>query len=58
MKADELRKKDHKQLQDELLGLLRQKFTINVHRGPGNKKAIKRDIARVKTVITEKQQDK
>lgn len=58
MKASKLREMNDNELQNELVGLLQQKFDINIRNAAGNKKAIRRTIARIKTVITEKQQDK
>lgn len=58
MNANSLREKNIQQLQEELVNLLKQKFSINLNRETGNKKAIRRDIARIKTVISERQQEK
>jgi large subunit ribosomal protein L29 len=58
MNANSLREKNTQQLQEELVNLLKQKFSINLNRETGNKKAIRRDIARIKTVISERQQEK
>ncbi len=58
MKAKSLREKNTQQLHEELAGLLKQKFNINLNRETGNKKIISRDIARIKTVISERHQEK
>lgn len=58
MKASKLREMNGKQLQEELVNLLQQKFDINLRSAAGNKKAIRRDVARIKTVMTEKAQEK
>ncbi len=58
MNAKTLREKNTQQLQEELAILMKRKFDINLNREAGNKKEIRRDIARIKTVISEKQQDK
>ena len=60
MKASELRKKSKGELQDELQGLLREQFNLRMQRASGqlNKghllRNVRRNIARVKTVINEK----
>jgi large subunit ribosomal protein L29 len=59
MKASELRKKSEAELKDELLGLLREQFNLRMQKGtgqlgsPARFKAVRKDIARVKTVLTE-----
>lgn len=58
MNAKSLRQKDTQQLHDELAVLLKRKFSINLNRETGNIKATRRDIARIKTVISERQQEK
>jgi ribosomal protein L29 len=58
MNAKLLREKNTEQLQEELANLLKLTFGINLNRETGNKKAIRRDIARIKTVISERQQEK
>ena len=58
MNAKLLREKNTEQLQEELANLLKLTFCINLNRETGNKKAIRRDIARIKTVISERQQEK
>ncbi|OOE56536.1 50S ribosomal protein L29 [Salinivibrio sp. ML323] len=60
MKAQELREKTAEQLNEELLGLLREQFNLRMQAATGQLqqthtlKAVRRDIARVKTVLTEK----
>ena len=59
MKAGELRKKKVAELQDELQGLLREQFNLRMQKGsgqlnnPARFKAVRKDIARVKTVMNE-----
>lgn len=59
MKASELREKDQKGLQEELEGLLREQFNLRMQKGTGQLgrpdriKSIRRDIARIKTVMNE-----
>ena len=60
MKAKELRLKDDKQLKDELIGLMRERFNLRMQRGVGQLAKtdqlgkIKRDIARIKTILNER----
>ncbi|KKA44792.1 MULTISPECIES: 50S ribosomal protein L29 [Salinivibrio] len=60
MKAQELREKTAEQLNEELMGLLREQFNLRMQAATGQLqqthtlKAVRRDIARVKTVLTEK----
>ena len=60
MNAAELRKKSVKDLDEELMELLRKQFNLRMQRGsgqltkPSEMKNARRDIARVKTVIREK----
>jgi large subunit ribosomal protein L29 len=60
MKANELRDKDDKALQDELLALTRERFNLRMQKGTGQLASshrlrdVSRDIARVKTVISER----
>jgi large subunit ribosomal protein L29 len=60
MKANELKEKSVDQLNDELLGLLREQFNLRMQKGTGQLsqphrvKAVRRDIARVKTILNEK----
>ena len=60
MKVQELREKDIKELNDELSELLTQQFKLRMQRSSGQMsqfhqfKSVRRDIARVQTVLTEK----
>lgn len=60
MKASELKEKSVEQLNEELLGLLREQFNLRMQAATGQLnqthmlKQVRRDIARVKTVITQK----
>lgn len=60
MKAAELREKTTEDLNKELLDLLREQFNLRMQRGsgqlsrPSDMKRVRRDIARIKTVLTEK----
>ncbi len=60
MKAQELREKNVEQLNAELLGLLREQFNLRMQTATGQLqqthtlKIVRRDIARVKTVLNEK----
>ena len=65
MKAAELRAKSEQELRDELLALRREQFNLRMQRGinpdavRSNKIAeVRKDIARVKTVINETQRAK
>jgi large subunit ribosomal protein L29 len=59
MKANELRKKSEIELSSELQGLLRDQFNLRMQKGtgqlssPARFKAVRKDIARVKTILTE-----
>ena len=59
MKASELKKKSGTELQDELQGLLREQFNLRMQKGsgqlnnPARFKSVRKDIARVKTVMNE-----
>lgn len=61
MKVAELRNKSDKELNEELLGLLREQFNLRMHKGSGQLsqnhrlKEVRHNIARVKTVLREKQ---
>lgn len=61
MKASELRKKSGNDLREELHGLLREQFNLRMQRGSGQLTQthqlgrVRRDIARVKTVLNEKE---
>ena len=61
MKAKELRTKSTETLQEQLEGLLREQFNLRMQRGVGQltrpslMRAVRREIARIKTVMTELQ---
>lgn len=60
MKAAEFRNKSENELRDELHGLLQEQFSLRMQQGSGQLakphqlKRVRRDIARVKTVLNEK----
>ena len=60
MKASELREKSVEELNAELLGLLREQFNLRMQHATGQLaqthqlKKVRRNIARVKTIITSK----
>ena len=60
MKASDLRTKSVDELDRELLGLRREQFNLRMQRGAGQLAnpmrfaAVRKDIARIKTVLTEK----
>ena len=60
MKATEIREKSAEDLNKQLLELLREQFNLRMQNSTGQLgqphllKAVRRDIARVKTVLTEK----
>ena len=62
MNAQELRSKSVSELKIELHSLLREKFNLNMQRGtgqlarPDQMKKVRRDIARINTVLGEKVQ--
>ena len=57
MKANELREKSAQQLNEQLLGLLRDQFNLRMQKATGQLgqshllRQVKRDSARVKTVL-------
>jgi large subunit ribosomal protein L29 len=59
MKASELRGKDRDQLKQALFDLLREQFNLRMQRGSGQltrplrMRAVRREIARIKTVMHE-----
>ena len=59
MRADDLRGKSTEELAEELLGLRREQFNLRMQRGTGELAQhteygrVKKDIARVKTVMSE-----
>lgn len=63
MKADALNEKSVAELQQELLALLQEQFNLRMQRGLGDVakphlfKRVRRDIARVKTILTQKERD-
>ena len=60
MKASELREKTESELREALLGLLREQFNLRMQKGTGQLarphqfSRIRKDIARIKTVLREK----
>ena len=60
MKANELRSKSKAELKTELLALLKEQFNLRMQRGVGQEpkphlfKRVRRDIARIKTILNEK----
>jgi large subunit ribosomal protein L29 len=62
MKAAELRNKSEQELQQELLELRKEQFSLRVQSATGQAsgghqfRKIRQDIARIKTVLNEKQQ--
>lgn len=60
MKASELKAKSVEELKAELLGLLREQFNLRMQAATGQLaqthllKTVRRDIARVKTILAEK----
>ncbi|RUO23051.1 50S ribosomal protein L29 [Aliidiomarina minuta] len=60
MKASELKDKSVEQLNEELLGLLREQFNLRMQAATGQLnqthmlKQVRRDIARVKTLLNDK----
>jgi large subunit ribosomal protein L29 len=60
MKASELREKSVEELNADLLSLLREQFNLRMQASTGQLaqthllKNVRRDIARVKTILTEK----
>ena len=60
MKAQELREKNDEELKKELLELMREQFSLRMQRGAGQLarpdrfSKVRKDIARIKTVMTER----
>ncbi len=60
MKASELRSKSVEELKTELLGLRQEQFNLRMQRGAGQLSSparfgiVRKDIARIKTVLNEK----
>ncbi|MDF1654645.1 MAG: 50S ribosomal protein L29 [Coxiellaceae bacterium] len=63
MKAQELKQKTAAELQTELLALLQEQFNLRMQRGMGQTpkphlfKNVRRQIARVKTILNQKERD-
>ncbi len=59
MKASELRTRSAEELQEELLGLRKEQFNLRMQRSSGQLAnparfgAVRKDIARIKTVLTQ-----
>ena len=59
MKASELRGKNKEALREELIGLCKEQFNLRMQRGvgqlanPSRFKIVRRDIARIKTILNE-----
>lgn len=64
MKTSELRDKSAAELNDELLRIRQEQFNLRMQRASGTLgqphllKQARRDIARIKTLVTEKNQEK
>jgi large subunit ribosomal protein L29 len=62
MKAHDLRAKKDSELREELSSLLREQFNLRMQRGTGqlatphDLRRVRKDIARVRTVLNEKKQ--
>ena len=60
MNAQDMREKKEVELREELTGLLREQFNLRMQRGigqlatPHDIRRVRRDIARIKTVLNEK----
>ena len=60
MKANELRSKDSAALQESLLELRKEQFNLRMQQGsgqlqrPSQMRQVRRDIARIKTILHEK----
>ena len=60
MKVSEMKEKNVEELNEELLNLKREHFTLRMQKGSGQLesshrlKEVRRDVARVKTILTEK----
>jgi large subunit ribosomal protein L29 len=63
MNAQDLRTKNESELREELSGLLKEQFNLRMQRGigqlasPHDLRRVRRDIARVKTVLNQKQKE-
>jgi large subunit ribosomal protein L29 len=64
MNAQDMREKNEIELREELSGLLREQFNLRMQRGigqlatPHDLRRVRKDIARIKTVMNEKTKDK
>ena len=60
MNAQDMREKKESELREELTGLLREQFNLRMQRGigqlatPHDLRRVRKDIARIKTVLNEK----
>jgi large subunit ribosomal protein L29 len=60
MNAQDMRSKKESELREELTGLLREQFNLRMQRGigqlatPHDIRRVRKDIARIKTVLNEK----
>ena len=60
MNAQDMREKNETELREELSGLLREQFNLRMQRGigqlatPHDLRRVRRDIARINTVLNEK----
>ena len=60
MNAHDMREKNEVELREELSGLLREQFNLRMQRGigqlatPHDIRRVRKDIARIKTVLNEK----
>ena len=60
MNAQDMRQKNETELREELSGLLREQFNLRMQRGigqlatPHDLRRVRRDIARLRTVLNEK----
>ena len=63
MNAHDLRAKNESELRAELTGLLREQFNLRMQRGigqlatPHDLRRVRKDIARVRTVLNEKREE-
>ncbi|MBT8047396.1 MAG: 50S ribosomal protein L29 [Xanthomonadales bacterium] len=63
MNVQDMREKKENELREELSGLLREQFNLRMQRGigqlatPHDLRRVRKDIARVKTVLNEKKKD-
>jgi large subunit ribosomal protein L29 len=64
MKVSEMKEKSVDELNEELLNLKREQFTLRMQKGSGQLeknhrlKEVRRDVARVKTILTQKADSK